>query len=603
MSRRRASGILLALGASLFLLAPRAHAQEPRRVAIVWLDGTSVTDWRQPGLANLATFLDEAALAVLSTRTTGDASDPRALRDAVATALKRHNVALIDLGDTASRAQAALAPDPRAAAAARARALRGADETLGDLHRSLDPEDLIVVVSSAPSAERQKHRVLLGAVGIRGDGIEPGLLSSGTTRRAGVLALADLVPTLLDLLDLPIPDEMDGRPARVHPNPDAPAILAALDRDLADASSSRRLLTREMLLFGMVAVALASTIAIAGERSKLRVAPGADAESQPRFLSAERLRPTVAVLLLAAAAFPLFLYLEGLLAIREDASEAILLAIASLAAAVLARAALGTERALVAVLVAGAAVPLVDLLLGSPIGHRSPLAFQIAGGGRFYGVDEGVMGMVVGAELFAAAAVLDRARDHRRAIATVATGFAVTVWLLGSPAFGSKFGAALTAVPAFGVLAACAGGRRLTLKAIGAIAAVTVLTTGSLVLADSLRDPESRSHVARAAEGRTDLGNLLERKLEANWEITTQTFWTPALLVFAAALLLAARKRDGRMAAVLARRPNHRAALTAVIVGSVAALAFNDGGVVAAAPMTLYAATTTFGVVLDPDRR
>ena len=48
----------------------------------------------------------------------------------------------------------------------------------------------------------------------RAPGLEPGLLESATTRRAGVVQLSDVAPTVLDLFGLDVPTEMEGRPMR-----------------------------------------------------------------------------------------------------------------------------------------------------------------------------------------------------------------------------------------------------------------------------------------------------------------------------------------------------------------------------------------------------
>ena len=59
--------------------------------------------------------------------------------------------------------------------------------------------------------------VHLTVAGMRGPGIEPGLLRSGSTRRAGLVTLVDIAPTILDLAGVERPD-VDGGPALRAPS-------------------------------------------------------------------------------------------------------------------------------------------------------------------------------------------------------------------------------------------------------------------------------------------------------------------------------------------------------------------------------------------------
>ncbi len=51
----------------------------------------------------------------------------------------------------------------------------------------------------------------LAIAALRAPGVEPGLLRSSTTRRDGYVQLADVAPTILDLLGEAAPDEIEGR--------------------------------------------------------------------------------------------------------------------------------------------------------------------------------------------------------------------------------------------------------------------------------------------------------------------------------------------------------------------------------------------------------
>jgi hypothetical protein len=683
-SRRRIARarIVAALAVVGLLLAAAPAAAAPKRhVYILWVDGTTLADWSSSDLPNFHALLASAAIALLSTRTEHESSDPRTLRvnaavsfgagargagdqvtgkplaiagvkpgvlgdaltkggyrlavagDANGTDLVDHNAVLalaksdgtlppqvntsgldssfptgrssvptlisnvitgarasfdaflVDPGDT-ERVLRASAGQP--SAQDMRLAMLHVDAALGVIRNAFQPSDLLVVASASAQPARQRQGIRLGVVAIIGPGFGPGLLTSGTTRRDGVVSVTDLAPTIAGALGLNV-SGVDGRVATVVPTVGPVSTLRPFERDIIRASLYRRALTRGMLAVSMGVVVLALLLLLA--------------ERAPVPPARRRLRAPRAVfstLLVACAASPLALYVVGALHPPRVSVAAAECGAIALGLAIMTRAVLRLQGSLATVLLLTATVPLIDLLLGTPLGVRSPLAFQIAGGGRFYGVDDGVLGVVVGAEVFAVALIVGRLRSRRLVPAIAAVAFAASVWLLGAPSYGSKFGAALTAVPAFGVVAVGLSGKRFTWRSVLAIAIATVGVTGLLVGVDALRKPEAQSHVARAVEGRSNVGAIISRKIHAQWAIGAHTIWLPAILVFAAALGLVLWRRRDMFVGVFGWQPLYRMALVASIVGVIAGMVFNDGGVVTAAPIALFAATATFALLLGP---
>ncbi len=638
MSRNRARAALLFATAVLLSLPAPANATPSRRLFILWLDGSTIDDWAKPGLPNFDRLLNEAAIGLLSTRTAHESTDPTVMRGNAAVTFGAGAQAGADqgkpikvsgatpglLGDALARAgyrsiyavpisgeqNAALAlarsggalpefidvgngghldgrtpqePGVAFLADADRMGMATADEMLGAIFKGMSAYDLLVVVSGDPPVARQKKGVRLSAVAIEGPGFRPGLLTSGSTRRDGLITLTDLAPTIVDALGLPPLDGATGRVATVVPRVRAATYLQHFDRDIVRAALDRYPLTRWMLVIAMVLVALAFAVTVSKGPSLPRPAGY-----------------SLTTLLIAAAAAPLSLYINGVFHPSSLPFAAIEAAGVALALAMIARAATGLVNGLIIVLGLTALVPLIDLLLGTPLGVRSPIAFQVAGGGRFYGIDGGMLGVVVGAEIFAAALLVERVRDKRRAGQLVALLFAASVWLLGAPSYGSKFGAALTAVPAFGVLAMLVAGKRVTRASIAVLAIATLAVTGALIGVDALRASGRQSHVARAVEGKSGAAAIISRKVHLQWVTTFHTIWTPAILVFAGAIALVLWRRRDLLARAMERHTLLRPALLAALVGGIAGFVFNDGGVLVTAPIAMFAAVVVFSTLLTP---
>ncbi len=94
-----------------------------------------------------------------------------------------------------------------------AAALRRADALFGALMDEVDLQrDVVIVVGPAHAPDG----VTLTPLAVRGPGVDPGLLQSATTRRAGFVQIQDVAPTILAALGVDAPSSMEGRPAETE---------------------------------------------------------------------------------------------------------------------------------------------------------------------------------------------------------------------------------------------------------------------------------------------------------------------------------------------------------------------------------------------------
>lgn len=514
----------------------------------------------------------------------GRRTDYREIEAALRAALTSNSVVVVDLGDTA-RADRTFAGDLRSRGPWIVRALADADRFAGQVRTIIRPTDTLIVASLVPPLARVRSGVHLGAVAISG---ARGVPFSGTTRRPGVLALTDLAPTILDRAGVPVPEEMQGRAARFSADFDPRRTALDLDASFVLARASRRPLTRIWLIAGALIGAVAFLIIAAGRGR----APGV--ERIPR-----RLRDLIATGFLATAAAPAAMLVGPLLGDSVAAVGWWTLAI-TIAVALVARTSLGVQRGLGAVALLDAGAVVGDLLAGTPLAARSPLGFQVAGGGRFYGVDEGLLGVLLAGAVIAAAAWVDGSARPRRVPVVAGVVLAGAAIVAGAPAFGSKFGAPLTLVPAFGVFVVLAAGRRIDRAGAVGIGIATMLVSGALAAVDALAAPAARSHIGREIAGETPVGPLVGRKLTSFLEITGTTIWLPVAIAIAVPVLVLLARRRNLLARGFWGLPGRRAALVASVVGCVAAMASNDTGIIVVAPALVMAAAAFYAPLLAP---
>jgi len=110
-------------------------------------------------------------------------------------------------------------------------ALHRVDELVGRMLADVDPaHDAVFVVS--PASPRRGSG--LAVTGIRAPGIEPEFLRSATSRRNGFVYVIDIAPTVLDLLGIDVPKEMEGRAMEVVNAPSGDRVSALVHAN-ADA--------------------------------------------------------------------------------------------------------------------------------------------------------------------------------------------------------------------------------------------------------------------------------------------------------------------------------------------------------------------------------
>jgi hypothetical protein len=199
----------------------------------------------------------------------------------------------------------------------------------------------------------------------------------------------------------------------------------------------------------------------------------------------------------------------------------------------------------------------------------------------------------------------------RRSAWIAAAAFAAVAGYLAHPRLGTNAGGAITAAVAFGT-AWMRGARALrrggALRFAFALAGLVAAGLALLWLLNAALPTASaqQSHIGRAmsllGDGRIDLiAATIVRKLQMNARLIGVSVWTKALaasLLVMAALLLWPRGIFRRWEA---RYPHCMNGFAAISVGSLAALAFNDSGIVAAATMLVYAAVPLLLLRLQED--
>lgn len=454
-------------------------------------------------------------------------------------------------------------------------ALLAADEILGVVMEELDPEnDLLLVVSpTSPSWDPAVH---LGVAVAQGPGFGSGTtLNSASTRETGFVALTDIAPTILELMDIERPSSMLGRPFVAEPRDgDLIAWTVEMDRESTFAHSIQADIATTFVIFQIVIYLVALLLLRRRERAGVR-ATGV-------------LMTLLGVAGLAIVAFPLATYLATPISGHKLGLALFAVVLILIDAALVAAASLllrGPLERLLAITAATVTVMILDLVwldmlqLNAVFGNSPIIA------GRFSGLGNIAFSILGATSLITGALLVHRWPGRRRVLLLVAVLFVITVIADGAPQLGSDVGGILALVPALALTWMLLAGQRPTLRMMVIVAVGAVAALGLFLAADLARPASSRTHLARLyedvrARGADVFLDTIGRKIRTNLRVFRSTIWTylvpPALAVIAWLLL----RPRGRWAELAITFPRLRAGLIGGLLLAVLGFSVNDSGIV-----------------------
>jgi hypothetical protein len=538
---------LLSSACVVLLAAPHASAQAPddREALIATLEGASLEDLlATPGFLSL-TQHGGAGLVVTTGTSDGSFESPGPMPTGVRS---------LDLGDVSAGDHVA------------ADALSAAVDTLASaLDGSDASEETVLLVSGSPGTAAEASGDGLGAVVIASG--SPGALAaalraaptddpvdtvtSDSTRRDGVVIDDDVVYTAAAFVD-PTTD-VDGELIRIV---DGPPPL-----DLHDRYVQSKRLTVPIGTAAAVYVGLASLIAI------IALWRPDVSQRHRRFCASLAISvPFVALSLLLVGHLPSLTYATVIPFVAATT------AIATLALVPAARR-WGTLGAIAAAGVILLAALAIEGVLGWPAALTPLLGGSQLDGGRFFGLPNAFIGLLMGGSLY----VAQRLPRTSGTVLIAAAGL-----FAGSPWTGSNIGAAVTLFAAAGIWWGLRGGLvwwRTAIAAVAAIAAGTVLVVVAHRYLTS-----AATHITTFSEHTGGIAGLWDRfvdRLGVGFDLIADNPFALLPVIGVLVMLGVVLRPPAPIRRSFDAEPVWRLALLTIVVGSVVAYLVNDSGAAA----------------------
>lgn len=439
-------------------------------------------------------------------------------------------------------------------------------------------QDMVMVVAPTPRGSNLPDANYLTPVMAMGPGLTPGILSSPTTKRPGIIRNTDLAPTILNYFQVAPTAHIYGRSMQIIQEDNVLSSLSSLYDGIALNYQVRPPLLRYYVLAQLVLVFLSlAAIFMPGRKSLMLV-----------------LKP----LLLAVMAFPVALLLLTLFPHQSVSLLVVqLLAITTTIIVAVHLTIKDPDRFLNYFILISLFTSLciaLDIFLGSPMQKNSILGYDPIVGARFYGIGNEYMGVLIGATIIGVTALINGLGQRRRLfILGAGVYFLVVLYLIAAPQKGTNVGGSIAALFSFLVTMLLLLEVRFDPKTMLKVTAAVGTFLLALIFYDLQRPVENQSHIGRTAHiilqgGPAEIVNIIIRKFSMNLKLIRYTIWSRVFIASLVSLAILFYRPVGVMQSIKTRYPDIYKGLIGVFVASFVALLFNDSGVVAAATAMIF---------------
>lgn len=516
----------------------------------------------------------------------GARTDYKKLFDVFSAAFQKADVLAVDAGDFYRLEEASKIVKEEAWLAQKEKLLKDADAFLLKLISFLNEQShkqdwALFVLSAQPSEKEREEGNLLTPVFMLANNAKPGLLTSSSTRHAGVISNLDIAPSVLDVFGIQKPGVMIGRPvhASAPPNQDARGFLCAWHPRLVSLSQMNTPILRTLLVVQGALVVFFFFLFVTPKINK------------QAFIPAKKFA------LLWGAGQPLFLLLLGAFPSSSWSSALFLFVFLSLFITMPLTLFFKPVHSFLLLAAVTTFLIALDGVRQSPWMMYSALGFSLMGGSRYYGIGNEYMGILLSSSWIAFGLFGDvflhgrpAPRKFYGSVFCVLYGILFCA-LIGHPSIGANLDGPVTVLFSLFWLYKELNGLKVRLRT--ALAACVLFTafSGALIFIDIQRG-ESMSHLGRFyldvhEKGFSVFWVTVARKFSMNLKLIQYTLWTKVLLVCGALLVYLFRKNPLVFKELFLRFPMTAAAMRAVLAGGVVGLLVNDSGIIIATTCVL----------------
>lgn len=501
--------------------------------------------------------------------------NPERLLEETERILPHVDILFIDYGDTARIQGTDRLTADSVREEQKIKAIERADSFLGQIIGKVDPEKtLFMVITPNPSKEmvNQGNFALTPAI-MSGPGIEKGLLTSSTTRRAGLVTNFDFGPTVLNFFGTAELKSFIGEPMRAIKSETPAQVLLNNQAQILYLRKYRSVFHWSFII--LIGIILAGFYL-------------------PRFTKWTGLPDKLLKYLsLTVIAIPLTMMTVSLFGYKSIIFDLIYVFGGAFIIACILNKIFSQSLMTMAVLgFTTSILLLIDIYFAGKWMIISPLGSDAIAGGRFYGIGNDYMGILLGSTLLSIFSLFHLHKINKPIMAVCVTSYMFLVIAALSPFFGANIGGALSAMSITLLSLLTIFDKKFSPRKIIIIVVGVIVGIMGLAALDALFNPNP-THAGKALQSLitggwsifvqiigSKLGQVFWNLIHASWNVIlfSQVILTVLLYRYKSDVLI--KVREGY--------PNLFKGFIVILSGGLVVFLFNDTGTIAAALILTY---------------
>lgn len=431
----------------------------------------------------------------------------------------------------------------------------------------------LYLVTPYPSAANMRAGDRLTPILAFGEGIHQGILTSSTTRREGIVGNVDLAPSVVEYLGAQS-ENMTGRPLRFIERQNNLEWLLNTNQETIATSEFRYPVLATFAIFEIFVSISALILILLKDRLKSNWVNA--------FMN----------LLLSTMAVPFVLLILSL--ITKKSLFLVYLCTILITILITYTAKKASRHRLDPLIILSALTTiglLTDIATQGKLIKISLLGYDPIIGARYYGIGNEYMGVLIGATLVFATALIDRFETRKYWSLLI---FGCTIVVVGFPGLGANVGGTITAVAAFTFASLRLFNIKIGLKQVFIIGFATVFVVAFMAFID-MNVLGAKSHLAGAVEQLFNEGPgtvflTINRKVSMNLRLIRGTIWSKILISTILILAILFYRPVGAINKLFKAYPNLSIGWAGIVAACVVGFLVNDSGVVASATGIIFLA-------------
>ncbi|NBI28482.1 hypothetical protein ERL59_05890 [Chengkuizengella sp. YPA3-1-1] len=497
--------------------------------------------------------------------------------------VKNNSMILIELGDLDRLYVDKLYYSPARFYQLQQEVLKELDEFLGEIINDMNPEDSMILFSPQVHRDAKEVKLLLTPFIYYDKQITPGLLTSSTTKRTGIVSHVDMAPSLLKLFQTSTPSGIMGNTIMAEENDQKNVHwLVEEIKKIQNIYQLRPKLLYSFVTYEVIVLIISLLFVIKGLRQGIPF-----------------IKPFLFSLLIAPLVMLWMGYFSGLSSLIQII---FFLAVTILLSMMFQYFSIISMLTIISF--STSFMILMDGLLGAYAMKHSVLGYDVMIGARYYGIGNEFMGVLIGSTALAATMFfhVTYLKYNRLTKWLIAVYFLIVIFYLGAPFLGTNAGGTITAIVTFSILwIKCFKEKWVSsihwlkftvLSAILGFISLIVLWILNDVM---ITDQNKVSHIGKAMNGLFS-GNVQQiidiaiRKISINWLLIRVSAWSKVFLTSLVVIVFFVLKPNGRFKKWHDKYYSFMIGFSATTIGTIVVFFINDSGIVAAATMIVYVA-------------